>query len=154
MKILAQGKYIKVVDPESNVTITGLKLLKVTMTCACCNHDVQSFEIMSDRLDEWTQMLSLMSTFERIKNEKKFQPLCKSCVKAHNKWHPEQDKLKTELKEFAKELWEEYQLLLIPSKEGPVYRKVFDRLTKILGLETDWMLLASLSDKETKESKQ
>ena len=99
MQTLAQGKYIKVIDPESNVTITGLKLLKVTMTCACCNHDIQGFEIMSDRLSEWE---------DKIKNEKKFQPLCRPCVKAHKKWHPEKEQLNEALK-VIKEANESYE---------------------------------------------
>lgn len=86
MEVLVKSKFITVTKPTSNTIglSTGLILLKVTMKCACCQRDIPSFEIISDRLDEWK---------ERASKEKNFQPLCKPCAKAHQNWHPKEKEL-------------------------------------------------------------
>ena len=45
-------------------------------------------------------------------------------------------KLKRELREYRKQLWDKYQTLMIPSVEGPKLRRVIDFIDKeILGDE-------------------
>lgn len=86
VQTLAQGNYVKVVEPIQK--LVGLRLLKVTLKCACCQKDMPSFEVLSDRLPEWE---------DKINNEKNFQPLCKPCAKAHKKWHPEKQQIEKTL---------------------------------------------------------
>jgi hypothetical protein len=88
MKTLLKGKYIEVFGPTKPHS-EGVNLLRVELACACCLHKFSHFEIMSDRLIEWE---------DKVKNEKKFQPLCGPCVKAHKKWHPEKEQIIKALK--------------------------------------------------------
>ena len=115
-QVLVESKYIKVVDPKTD--ITGLKLLKVTMKCACCKKDFHSFEVMSDRLSEWQKMA-----------KDGMQPLCNSCAKAHKKWHTEQEKLD----DFK--LWLENEVKN-PTLKYPGYRDtlglVLDRFSSVV----------------------
>jgi hypothetical protein len=79
-QILVSSDYIQVED--TNQKVTGLKLLRVRMRCACCKREFSKFDVVSDRLDEWQKHC-----------KDNMQPLCTPCAKAHKKWHPEKKQL-------------------------------------------------------------